>query len=176
MLTRMERPPRMTSKMVGVWMWHVQADIIQADAGVCDYFSVLPAEGEIGLPLAVFLGGIHDEDRPRIVNRISCAVMSGKPFHEVYRVKHRLDGVRWIEAKGTCFRDADGRPATYPGTIADVTNTAEKHPHTGIVENLMEAHDLAEVAQEPLLARLIKAVLLEAGMRLASNLNDKEDI
>jgi PAS domain-containing protein len=161
-------------KVVGLWMWHVQRDSIQADKGVCDYFSVPAADGEQGVPLSNFLNGVYSEDRPRVTRRIARAVMTGKPFHEVYRVVHRTDGIRWIEAKGTCFRDGEGRPATYPGTIVDVTDVADEHPHALVVERLMEAHQLAEDAKEAMLARLIQAVLLEAGRRLASTLSAPE--
>lgn len=166
-----EMPTRLTSKIVGVWMWHVQKDVIQADPAVCDYFAVPPRDGEIGVPLAVFLEGIHDDDRPRVVSRISRAVMTGKPFHEVYRVVDGSGEVRSIEAKGVCFRDAEGRPATYPGTIVDVPGDIREHPHIQVVEHLMEACQFAEVAKEPVLTKLIEAVLLEAGMRLASNMD-----
>jgi hypothetical protein len=158
-------------KVVGLCLWHVQQDSFQADKGVCDYFSVSADDGAQGVPLANFLNGVYSEDRPRVTRRIARAVMTGRAFHEVYRVVHCTNGVRWIEAKGTCFRDGDGRPATYPGTIVDVTDVADEAPHALVVERLMEAHQLAEAAEEAMLARLIQAVLLEAGRRRASTLS-----
>lgn len=171
-----QKPRPSTYKIIGVWMWHVQADTIQADKDVCDYFSVSKDEAEIGVPLSAFLNGIYDDDRPHVVSRISRTVLSGKPFHEIYRVNHCTDGVRWIEAKGTCFRDANGRPAAYPCTIIDVTDLANEHPHTVLVETLMEAHQIAEIVKERTLAHLIEAVLLEAGRRLANVLMDNEGL
>jgi hypothetical protein len=170
------QPPHLYgSRVVGVWLWHVRTDVLQADAEVCAYFSLPKEAGETGLPLNAFLNGIHAADRQRIVNRISRAVMTGKPFSETYRVVSPENGTRWVQANGTCFRDPEGRPETYPGTIVDVTDASQEHPHTLIVEHLLEAHQLAEHAGEQHLARLLEAVLLEAGRRLTNNFHETDE-
>lgn len=171
----MQPPYPTASRVIGVWMWHVTTDVVQADAEVCAYFSVPKDVGETGVPLNAFLKGIHEADRLRVINRITRAVMTGKPFSETYRVVSPENGLRWVQANGTCFRDSEGRPETYPGTIVDVTDASMEHPHTLIVEHLLEAHQLAEHAKEPHLARLLEAVLLEAGRRLTNNFEDSEE-
>jgi hypothetical protein len=169
------QPPRLfASRVVGVWMWNVKTDIVQADADVCAYFSVPKEVGETGAPLRSFLSGIHEDDRLRLINRITRAIMTGAPFSETYRVVGAESGLRWVQANGTCFRDAEGRPETYPGTIVDVTDPSLEHPHTLIVEHLLEAHQLADHAGEKELTRLLEAVLLETGRRLTNNFQDTE--
>ena len=168
------KPPHSAaSRIVGVWMWNVKTDIVQADAELCAYFSVPKEVGQKGVPLSHFLKGIHEADRVRLINRITRAVMTGKPFSETYRVVSAESGLRWVQANGTCFRDADGRPEIYPGTIVDVTDPSLEHPHTLIVEHLLEAHQLAENAKETHLARLLAAVLLEAGRQLTDIFEDE---
>ncbi len=161
---------------VGLWNWHVRSDLLQADPSVCDHFSVSPDRGEAGLPIASFIEGIHHEDRSRIVRRISYAVMSGKPFNETYRVTSRSRGLRWIQANGICFRDRQGRPETYPGTVFDVTEALHDRPHAFVIERLTEARHMADAARDPMLSRLIEAVLLEAGFRLAQGMKGDEDL
>ena len=59
------------SGMVGTFAWHVQSDTFYSDARFAEMFSVDPAKGDKGAPLAEYLAGIHPEDAERIANAVN---------------------------------------------------------------------------------------------------------
>src|SRR5579871_3575085 len=59
------------SGMVGTFDWYVQTDTFYSDARFAEMFSVDPAKGERGAPLADYLAGIHPEDVGRIANAVN---------------------------------------------------------------------------------------------------------
>ncbi|WP_152047432.1 PAS domain-containing protein [Aureimonas psammosilenae] len=153
----------------GVWVWNVRDDIIQADETVSRYYSVPPEEGRRGVPSRIFFQGIFATDRDRVAHSVQHSVLTGEPLRETYRVDSRIYGLRWVQVEGVCFRDPDGRPFCYPGRLLDVTVSSESsEPHVAIVEGLMHSHELAIAAREPMLAKLVEAVLMEAGRRLGA--------
>lgn len=153
----------------GVWVWNVRDDIIQADETVSRYYSVSPEDGRRGVPSRVFFQGIFATDQERVARSVQHSVLTGEPLRETYRVESRTYGLRSVQVEGVCFRDPGGHPFCYPGRLLDVTICDESdEPHVAIVEGLMHSHKLAVAAREPMLAKLVEAVLLEAGHRLAA--------
>lgn len=165
----------MADETIGVWLWHVHRDLVQADAGVSAYFGVEKAAGSAGVPLKSFLEGVHSEDRERVTRRITRAVVTGQPFDETYRVQSPRNGLPWVRAKGTCFRDKHGRPNCYPGSLIDVTGRATEDINSHILEAILDAQHLAEIAQQRNLADLLLGVLLEAGRLLTDAFDTGSD-
>src|SRR5215475_4289099 len=59
------------SGMVGTFDWHVQTDTFYSDARFAGMFSVDPAKGEKGAPMAEYLAGIHPEDVERVAGAMN---------------------------------------------------------------------------------------------------------
>src|SRR6476620_12605109 len=59
------------SGMIGTFDWHVKSDTLYSDARFAEMFSVDPAKGEQGAPLANYLAGLHPEDVERIASAIN---------------------------------------------------------------------------------------------------------
>jgi two-component sensor histidine kinase len=110
------------SGMVGTFDWHVQSDIFFSDARLAEMFSVDPAKGDEGAPLAEYLAGIHPEDAERIANAVNLAVATGEKYVQEYRLLQKDGNTRWVEARGECLYGEDGKPVRFVGVVVDVTN------------------------------------------------------
>jgi two-component sensor histidine kinase len=107
--------------MVGTFDWHVQSDTFYSDARFAEMFSVDPAKGEKGAPLAEYLAGIHPEDVERIAKAINHAVTTGERYAQEYRVLQKDGSVRWVEARGECLYGGDGQADRFVGVVVDIT-------------------------------------------------------
>jgi len=104
--------------MVGTFDWHVQTDTFHSDAHFAQMFSVDPAKGEKGAPLAEYLAGIHPEDVERITEALNHALSTGEKYVQEYRLLK--DGtIRWVEARGECLYDGNGKPSRFVGVVVD---------------------------------------------------------
>ncbi|MBR0777256.1 PAS domain-containing protein [Bradyrhizobium diazoefficiens] len=109
------------SGMVGTFDWHVQSDTFYSDARFAEMFSVDPDKGEKGAPLAEYLAGIYPEDVDRIATAVDHAVATRERYVQEYRLKKGGD-IRWVEARGECLYDTDGKPDRFVGVVVDVTS------------------------------------------------------
>jgi PAS domain S-box-containing protein len=64
---------------------------------------------------------VHAEDWPSVRAAIKAAQESGDVAAE-YRVVHGTGTIRWLQAKGRMFFDAEGKPARVVGFMLDVTD------------------------------------------------------
>jgi two-component sensor histidine kinase len=110
------------SGMVGTFDWHVQSDTFFSDAHFAEMFSVDPAKGEKGAPLADYLAGIHPEDAERIANAVNHAVITREKYVQEYRLLQKAGNIRWVETRGECLYGEDGKPDRFVGVVVDVTN------------------------------------------------------
>jgi PAS domain-containing protein len=108
--------------MVGTFDWHVQTDIFYSDARFAEMFSVDPARGEKGAPLADYLAGIHPEDVERIANAVNHAVATQEKYAQEYRLVRKDGTVRWVEARGECLYGEDGKADRFVGVVVDITS------------------------------------------------------
>ena len=68
------------------------------------------------------LDHVVPEDRP-VVERAFAGAMAGSELRFECRIRRVDDGrIRWISAQGRTYRDAEGRPATLAGCVADITD------------------------------------------------------
>jgi two-component sensor histidine kinase len=84
-------------------------------------FSVDPAKGEKGAPLAEYLAGIHPEDVERITRAVDHALASGEKYIQEYRLLQKDGTIRWVEARGECLYDENGKPSRFVGVAVDIT-------------------------------------------------------
>jgi len=110
------------SGMVGTFDWHVQSDIFFSDARFAEMFSVDPAKGEKGAPLAEYVAGIHPDDVERVTNSVNHAVATGEKYVEEYRLLPKNGDTRWVEVRGECLYGEAGKPERFVGVVVDITN------------------------------------------------------
>jgi two-component sensor histidine kinase len=100
----------------------VQSDTFFSDARFAEMFSVDPAKGDEGAPLAEYLAGIHPEDAERIANAVNRTVTTGERYVQEYRLLRKDGSIRWVEARGECLSGEDGRPSRFVGVVVDITS------------------------------------------------------
>ena len=98
--------------MVGTFDWHVQTDTFYSDARFAQMFSVDPVKGEKGSPLADYLAGIHPEDVERITEAVNHVLATREKYIQEYRLLQKDGTIRWVEARGECLYDENGKPST----------------------------------------------------------------
>jgi diguanylate cyclase (GGDEF)-like protein/PAS domain S-box-containing protein len=65
---------------------------------------------------------VHPEDLPGVLTRIQAHLDDpAKPYENLYRMRHKDGGWRWILARGRARRDAEGRLVRMVGTHVDAT-------------------------------------------------------
>lgn len=110
------------SGMVGTFDWHVQSDTFFSDARFAEMFSVDPAKGDKGAPLAEYLAGIHPEDTERIAGAIKRTVSTGESYVQECRLLRKDGSIRWVETRGECLPGEDGATVRFVGVVVDITS------------------------------------------------------
>jgi PAS domain S-box-containing protein len=103
------------------WDWDIPADRFFASDSFARLSGVDPGEMRAGVPAAVYLDGIHPDDRDWFGARIARGLAEGGDFAEDYRLRLRDGTVRWIHARGRFVPDAAGRPGRFSGVALDIT-------------------------------------------------------
>jgi PAS domain S-box-containing protein len=105
---------------VGVWDWDIRTGAIYLDPSLKALLGY--EDDEISNQLEAWVGYVHPEDRDRVMRVAQVCLEGGLPQYEIeHRMVHKDGGIRWFLARGTVFRDADGRPYRMVGTDTDIT-------------------------------------------------------
>jgi two-component sensor histidine kinase len=111
--------------MVGTFDRHVQTDMVYSDARFAEMFSVDPANAQKGAPLAEYLAGIHPEDVERIAAAVNHVVATGEKYIKEFRLLQKDGTIHWVEARGECLSDENGKPVRLVGVVVDITEQKE---------------------------------------------------
>lgn len=103
------------------WRWRIQENLIFTDAAFANLFGVDPEAATQGLPIELFLNGMHPDDREPVSAAIQTAIATGEEYFAEYRVRSASGAERWIAARGRVEYDADGTPISFPGALSDIT-------------------------------------------------------
>ncbi|WP_147707868.1 type II toxin-antitoxin system ParD family antitoxin, partial [Microvirga massiliensis] len=109
------------SGMVGTFDWHIPSDTFYSDPRFAAMFSVNPEKGGAGTPIADYMAGIHPDDRGRVAEAVNHTIATGQKYVQEYRLLQKDGTVRWIEARGECLYDDEGKPLRFPGAVVDIT-------------------------------------------------------
>lgn len=106
---------------LGAWHVDLATNVLTTD----ERFLIIFTGGTEPLNNEQVLTAIHADDRARIRAAVEAATRSDNPapYAEEYRVVHPDGSVRWVFAKGRAnhHREEPGRPASFDGTLADIT-------------------------------------------------------
>ncbi len=105
---------------VGTWDWDIGEDRFIADAHFAYLHGVDPNDASL-LPISDYLQGVHPEDRGTVARSIKHCITYGTEYAEEYRLQQPDGEVRWVFARGRCYKDAQGRPARFLGAALDLT-------------------------------------------------------
>src|SRR5471032_545245 len=120
---------------VGTWDWDIGEDRFIADALFAHLHGVDPSDAGL-LPISDYLQGVHPEDRGMVARSIKHCITFGTEYAEEYRLLQADGQVRWVFARGRCYKDHQGRPARFLGAALDLTE--RKHTEQALRQSQTE--------------------------------------
>jgi PAS domain S-box-containing protein len=120
---------------VGTWDWNIGEDRFIADAHFAQLHGVDPTlAGQ--LPISDYLQGVHPEDRALVARSIKHCITHGTEYAEEYRLLQPDGTLRWVFARGRCYKDHHGRPVRFLGAALDLTE--RKHTEQALRQSQTE--------------------------------------
>ena len=107
------------SGQLGVWEWDITAGTIIWDERMFDLYGLSQTSGAV--ELAVWINGVHPDDRARAMAAVESALAGEKQFDTEFRLVQTGGLVRHIKADGLVIRDADGNALRMIGINSDFT-------------------------------------------------------
>ena len=120
---------------VGTWDWDIGEDRFIADAHFAQLHGIDPAYAS-QLPISDYLQGVHPEDRALIARSIKHCITHGTEYAEEYRLLKADGELRWVFARGRCYKDHHGRPVRFLGAALDLTE--RKHTEQALRQSQTE--------------------------------------
>ena len=120
---------------VGTWDWDIGEDRFIADAHFAQLHGVDPRLAD-QLPISEYLQGVHPEDRALIARSIKHCITHGTEYAEEYRLLQANGELRWVFARGRCYKDHHGRPMRFLGAALDLTE--RKHTEQALRQSQTE--------------------------------------
>ncbi|MCF4996405.1 PAS domain S-box protein [Pseudomonas syringae] len=120
---------------VGTWDWDIGEDRFIADAHFAQLHGVDPASAG-QLPISEYLHGVHPEDRAMVTRSIKHCISQGTEYAEEYRLLQADGQLRWVFARGRCYKDHHGRPVRFLGAALDLTE--RKHTEQALRQSQTE--------------------------------------
>ncbi|RON91549.1 PAS domain-containing hybrid sensor histidine kinase/response regulator [Pseudomonas fluorescens] len=120
---------------VGTWDWDIGEDRFIADAHFAQLHGIDPALASL-LPISDYLQGVHPEDRALIARSIKHCITHGTEYAEEYRLLKADGELRWVFARGRCYKDHHGRPVRFLGAALDLTE--RKHTEQALRQSQTE--------------------------------------
>ncbi|WP_223549087.1 PAS domain-containing protein [Pseudomonas sp. A-B-19] len=120
---------------VGTWDWDISEDRFIADAHFAQLHGIDPAMAS-QLPISEYLHGVHPQDRALIARSIKHCITHGTEYAEEYRLLQTDGQMRWVFARGRCYKDHHGRPMRFLGAALDLTE--RKHTEQALRQSQTE--------------------------------------
>lgn len=120
---------------VGTWDWDIGEDRFIADAHFAQLHGVDPVRAS-QLPISEYLQGVHPEDRAMVARSIKHCITHGTEYAEEYRLLQPNGELRWVFARGRCYKDHHGRPMRFLGAALDLTE--RKHTEQALRQSQTE--------------------------------------
>ena len=120
---------------VGTWDWDIGEDRFIADAHFAELHGVDPSKAG-QLPISEYMHGVHPEDRAMVARGIKHCITHGTEYAEEYRLLQADGTLRWVFARGRCYKDHHGRPMRFLGAALDLTE--RKHTEQALRQSQTE--------------------------------------
>ena len=105
---------------VGTWDWNIDQDLFVTDSRFAQMHGIAPQmSGQ--LPISAYIYGVHPDDRLALAQSIKDCITQNGEYAEEYRLLDADANVRWIFARGRCFKGEQGRAQRFMGAALDIT-------------------------------------------------------
>jgi PAS domain S-box-containing protein len=113
----------MEAGRLGMWEWNVVTNQVVWSAQLQAIHGLAP--GEFDGTFAAYERDIHPDDRDRILKAVAQSRDQGALHHIEYRIVRPDGEIRWVEGRGSLFRDESGTPIRMIGVCSDITERKE---------------------------------------------------
>ena len=132
---------------MGLWVWNLHDDGIHWSDELYRLVGLEP--GAVAPAFATWLNIVYEEDRERVKRAVLLTRDTEVEYHQQYRVVWPDGSLRWVESKGQCQRNSEGRATRVVGVLADITSRKQSEEAMLRAEKLAVAGRLAaSVAHE----------------------------
>ncbi len=135
---------------VGSWLWNVDRNLVVVNRTLSELLGIDIAKGQKGLSIKAFTDTIHPEDRSRVLADINNSITKNRSFESEFRNVSTDGTVHWVLARGRLEIDKNGRSASFPGVIVDIT---ERHNFEAQIEKARLREELNQREAELLIRR-----------------------
>jgi PAS domain S-box-containing protein len=105
---------------VGVWDWNMQTNEFHLDPNVKAILGY--SDAEIPNDIEIWADYVHPDDKQAVMDAFQEHIDGKTPqFVYEHRMPHKDGSIRWIMARGTAIRNAQGHPIRVIGTDTDIT-------------------------------------------------------
>ena len=112
----------MTGSNEGHWVWDIATDDLYASPMVKEVFGLAPDEPVTKRNAFLERVKVHPADREGVQRNVCNHIEGRTPrLEHEFRILLPDGSVRWIQTRGQCFRDADGRPVRMAGASIVIT-------------------------------------------------------
>ena len=123
---------------VGSWEWDITAGTEVWSDEQFRIFGYAPRA--ITPTIDTFREAIHPDDQARISQAIDAALKQDQRYYETFRIFRPSGELRYVQARGTVTRNAEGHPTRMTGTVQDIT---EQQAYEQILSDTIQRLDLA---------------------------------
>lgn len=150
---------------VGFFSWDLSENKVFADPVFAYIYGLAPRDLEVGAPIEDVIKHVTEDDMPRVAKALHETIISGKPCHQTYKIKHPNGLDMIVTGQGRCLRNGEGMPSIYTGSV-----TAEEFgkvpPETDpLASHCLEALKLAKRRRHALAERYLTSALGALGRR-----------
>jgi PAS domain S-box-containing protein len=111
-----------TSGVMASWDWSTAERRIIGDARFAALYGLREEEAARGVSPGTFFSIIHPQDQPRIRLAIGGLLLGAEVFSKEYRVVLPGGAIRWVHARGRCYRDDHDLAGHFMGTLVDISD------------------------------------------------------
>lgn len=104
---------------MGSWEWNISTNTVTWSSSLEAIHGLRP--GAFEGSFEAFRRDIHPEDRDRVLRSIQDTLAHNEHHQIEYRIIRPDGQVRWVEGRGTLFRDHTGAPTRMIGVCSDIT-------------------------------------------------------
>jgi PAS domain S-box-containing protein len=116
---------------MGTWEWNISSGRVIWSPSLERMHGLAP--GSFDGSFEAFQQAMHPKDRHRVLDTLRAALEQGSNYHLEYCIVRPDQEVRWVEARGQVFRDAEGKPQSMTGVCIDIT--ARKQSEAALLES-----------------------------------------